>query len=67
MELPEIQKVYERYKDRGVAFVGINWEREETAEAHMKTAKEFLTSTGYTFPVAVDHEQKAVTIANITR
>jgi thiol-disulfide isomerase/thioredoxin len=59
MELPEIQKVYERYKDRGVAFVGINWEREETADAHLKTAKDFIAANGYTFPCVVDHEQRA--------
>jgi thiol-disulfide isomerase/thioredoxin len=61
LELPHLQKLYEAYKDRGVAFITINWEREQTADAHIKTAKQFLAANGYTFPVVVDHDQTAVT------
>lgn len=59
-ELPYFEAAYKRYKDRGVAFLGINWERETTTAARLKAAKEFLKESGYTFPVVLDHERVAV-------
>lgn len=53
-ELPHFQKAFDRYKDRGVAFVGINWERSRDADIRRKTAKEFIEENGYTFPVVLD-------------
>ena len=52
--------MYDRYKDRGVAFVGINWEREPTAEKRIAAARSFIASKGFSFPVALDLDHKTV-------
>jgi thiol-disulfide isomerase/thioredoxin len=59
-ELPYFQAMYDRYKDRGVAFVGINWEREPTAEKRIAAARSFIASKGFSFPVALDLDHKTV-------
>jgi thiol-disulfide isomerase/thioredoxin len=60
LELPHLQKLYERYRARGVAFVTVNWEMAATAAEHRRAAAAFMEENGYTFPVLVDHEQVAV-------
>ncbi|MBL8150867.1 MAG: redoxin domain-containing protein [Blastocatellia bacterium] len=54
-ELPHFQTLYEKYKDKGVVFVGMNWERPGPAkEARIEKAKAFLTAKNLSFPVALD-------------
>lgn len=53
MELPILQKAYERYKDR-VAFVSVNWERNVAPDEHKRRAFEFWRDSRFTFPVALD-------------
>jgi thiol-disulfide isomerase/thioredoxin len=59
-ELPHFEELYLRYRDRGVAFIGLNWERANSREMHLKLAKDFMTRNGFTFPVAVDPDRTAV-------
>ena len=59
-ELPVFQAAFDRYKDRGVAFLGINWERAQTNEGRLKAATDYMKQGGYTFPVVIDHNRLAV-------
>jgi len=60
IELPFFQAMYERYRDRDdVVFIGMNWEREQTREARLKKAREFIEQNHYTFPVVLDHDRTA--------
>ena len=65
MELPLFQALYQRYKDRGVAFYGVNWERPGPAEARVKLAKDYMEQNKLSFPVVLDHEQAASTAFGI--
>ena len=47
-EAPDLQATFERYRDRGVAFVGIN-ERDNRA-----AAVQFASEVGFTFPSGFD-------------
>jgi thiol-disulfide isomerase/thioredoxin len=58
-EMPHVQRAYELYKDRGVAFVGINWERNVSPDIHRKAAEEFLRERGFTFPNVLDYRYEA--------
>ena len=64
-ELPIFQAAYERYKDKGVAFVGINWERAETVEGRRSAAKNFADKNKLSFPIVLDHDRVAVTGYNV--
>jgi thiol-disulfide isomerase/thioredoxin len=58
-ELPYFQALYDKFKNRGVAFVGINWERGSTPEARIEAAQRLMVESKYTFPVVVDHDYRA--------
>jgi peroxiredoxin/Flp pilus assembly protein TadD len=58
-ELPSFQAMYEKYKDKGVVFLGMNWERPGEPEVRMKKVTEFMTENKYTFPVVIDHDKVA--------
>jgi peroxiredoxin len=58
-ELPYFQAMFDRYKDRGVAFIGINWERAPSPEEHLNAAKQFVEANRYSFPVVLDHNYQA--------
>lgn len=60
LELPHLQKAYDQYKSKGVAFTTVNVEMAPTAEEHRKTAAEFMKANQYTFPVALDPDGVAV-------
>lgn len=60
MELPIFQKIHEKYKDKGVVFLGVNWERADNEADHKKLATEFMAKNSYSFPVVFDFEKKAV-------
>lgn len=59
-ELPYFQAMYERYRDKGVAFIGIAWERVQTREEAVRASKRFLEQNKLDFPTVVDHERTAV-------
>ncbi|MFN8232295.1 MAG: TlpA disulfide reductase family protein [Actinomycetota bacterium] len=48
-EMPALQRLYERYGDRGVAFLGINYRNDEDK------ARALVETTGVTYPSLVDH------------
>lgn len=50
-EMPRIQEMYEKYKDQGVAVVGVN-----IGESRV-TAKGFADRLGLTFPIVLDHDR----------
>ena len=59
-ELPHFQALYEKYKDRGVVFLGMNWEQPGEPAERMKLVTDFMATNKYTFPVVIDHERVAV-------
>ena len=59
-ELPHFQALYEKYKDRGVVFLGMNWEQPGEAAERMKLVTDFMATNKYSFPVVIDHERVAV-------
>ncbi len=66
-ELPIFQRVYEKYRSKGVAFVGINWEQPgNSADVRLKKAKDYIEANKYTFPVVVDPDRLAVDPYQIT-
>lgn len=56
-ELPYFQSMYHRFKDRGVEFVGMNWERVADPAERVRLAKGFMAENRLDFPVALDHDQ----------
>ncbi|HEY7668463.1 MAG TPA: TlpA disulfide reductase family protein [Actinomycetota bacterium] len=48
-EMPALQRLYERYRDRGVVFLGINYRNDEDK------ARAFVETTGVTYPSLIDH------------
>ncbi len=48
-EMPALQRLSERYRDRGVVFLGINYRNDEDK------ARAFVETTGVTYPSLVDH------------
>ena len=57
-EVPELEKVYERFKDRpGVAFYAVDGDRGDTPEK----ARRYFRDAGYRLPVAYDHGSKVYT------
>jgi thiol-disulfide isomerase/thioredoxin len=60
LELPHLQKSYEHYRTKGVAFTTVNVEMVDTPAEHKKVASAFMKANGYTFPVAIDPEGIAV-------
>jgi thiol-disulfide isomerase/thioredoxin len=60
MELPTFQAAYERYKDKGIVFLGMNFERPVPGVSSLRQlTREFMQQNKYTFPVVVDHDHVA--------
>lgn len=60
-ELPKFEALYRRYRGNpNVAFVGVNWERVQSAEMHLALAKRYMEENKYTFPMVYDHDRVAV-------
>jgi peroxiredoxin len=59
-ELPHFQAIYEKFKGRGVEFLGISWEQVKTRAEAEAASKKFMTQNNLDFPAVVDHERKAV-------
>lgn len=55
MELPIVQRVYDRFKDR-VAFIGINWERHARPEVQKERAMDYMAANALKFPIAFDQD-----------
>jgi len=66
VELPIFQAVYERYRDKGVVFLGMNFERPVPGKDLKQLARDFIRQNKYTFPVIVDHDQVAAAAYGIT-
>jgi len=60
MEMPLVQKVYERYRTRGVVFLGMNWEQPGDPQVRMAKVRKFIEDNRYTFPIVIDHDRVAV-------
>ena len=60
LELPHLQKAYEQYKAKGVAFTTVNVEMADSPEEHKRIATEYMKANSFTFPVAIDPENVAV-------
>jgi thiol-disulfide isomerase/thioredoxin len=56
-ELPYFAAMVQRFKDRDVAFLGMNWERVADPAERVRLARAFLAEQGLEFPVALDHDQ----------
>jgi len=52
MEMPALQKIYEKYKEQGFVLIGVN-DREPG-----RTVKDFMDKQKFTFPVALDADGK---------
>ena len=65
-ELPIFQAVYERYREKGVVFLGMNFERPQQGRDLKELARDFMERNKYTFPVVVDHDQVASNAYGIT-
>ncbi|MGB9776209.1 MAG: cytochrome c-type biogenesis CcmF C-terminal domain-containing protein, partial [Anaerolineae bacterium] len=59
-EAPELQAVWEEYRERGVTFVGIAYKDEEAA------VRDFLTGHGITYPVGLDPTGRIADLYGIT-
>jgi peroxiredoxin/tetratricopeptide (TPR) repeat protein len=58
-ELPIFQAMYNRFKDRGVVFLGMNFERPVPGKDLKQLARDFIEQNRYTFPVILDHDHIA--------
>ena len=52
--LPEWEKAYQKYKDKGLRFVVVALPVEEDRDAEFRKIKEFFDSNKYSFPVVFD-------------
>jgi len=64
-ELPVFQQMYERYKDRGVVFYGVNWERTAPGQDPKSIVRDFMAKNGLSFPVVLDDQRTAQTSYDI--
>ena len=53
-EMPDMQKLYERYEKKGLIVLAVSDEKRETVEG-------FLTKQSYTFPILLDPDRKTNT------
>ncbi len=60
MELPHFQSLYEKFKDRGVVFYGINWERADRSQRKAQ-ASAYMKANSFDFPNVFDLEDKTPT------
>jgi peroxiredoxin len=54
LEMPSLQRFYDRLKEQGLEIVAVNVQDAE------QTAREYITKNKHTFPVLLDKEYKAV-------
>lgn len=58
-ELPHYQQLSEKYKGKGVVFLGINWERPGEEQERIAKAKKYYEENKFTFQVLLDHDMIA--------
>ena len=58
MELPHFQAMYEKYREAGVVFYGVNWERVDRSR-RKPTALQYLKQNGFDFPNVYDLDDSA--------
>lgn len=59
-EMPEIQKVYNQYKDRGLAVLGVNFGENQ------KVVTTFVNKMDISFPVILDRQAKTASSYGVT-
>ena len=62
MELPELQKLYNKYKGKGFQIIGINLDRDSSVKRAVKFAKKFKL----TFPILRDSKEKLTAPMNVS-
>lgn len=58
MELPHFQAIYEKYREKGVVFYGINWERVDRSQ-RKAVAAAYMRQNGFDFPNVYDLDDRA--------
>lgn len=53
-EMKKMQPIYEKYKDQGFTYLGINQDNQKS----ISKVKAFINSNNYTFPVVLDLDKK---------
>jgi peroxiredoxin len=59
-EMPHLQRMYDKYKDKGFVVLSISSDDARTASR----VKPFIRSKGFTFPVLLDKQSKVTTTYN---
>lgn len=59
-EMPELQKLYEELKDKGLEILSINTD----GPSELPGVKPYVMRSGYTFPVLLDSEARVVKLYN---
>jgi peroxiredoxin len=62
-EMPQLQRLYELYKDRGLVVLGISMDDPTT----MGTVASYVHRNGLSFPVMIDMDSRVTSIYNSTR
>ncbi|HAN10687.1 MAG TPA: TlpA family protein disulfide reductase [Clostridiales bacterium] len=60
LEMPEIEKIYQAYKDKDLAIITVNLGEDKN------TVYEFINNNNYSFNVLLDREQSVAELYNIT-
>jgi alkyl hydroperoxide reductase subunit AhpC len=58
MELPHFQAMYEEFRDKGVVFYGVNWERVDRSKRKAQ-ATAYMQANQFDFPNVFDLDDKA--------
>jgi len=61
-EMPDMQRIFEKYKDDGVAILGVNLTKSEQRPENVAA---FLEEFGITFPVVLDTESEVAALYQI--
>jgi cytochrome c biogenesis protein CcmG/thiol:disulfide interchange protein DsbE len=62
-EMPQLERIYETYRDRGVVVLGISMDDPTT----MGTVASYVHRNGLSFPVMIDMDSRVTSIYNSTR
>ncbi|HLO40080.1 MAG TPA: TlpA disulfide reductase family protein, partial [Phycisphaerales bacterium] len=54
--MPSIQRIHEKFKDKDVVVIGLNWERSPTADPH-----KYMADNGFTYKLVLNADQIADT------
>lgn len=64
-ELPVFQMMYQKYKDKGVVFYGVNWERAAPGADPRQGVRDYMAKNSLDFPVVTDYDRVAQTAYEI--